>query len=112
MPEWLDLLVQLRMETGKMAVLHTHYHRLLTHPHPDGMVMIDFVWDKFRAKGTTGAEMQKALFWLQVSWRGREGGKEGRQQCSLIHTCSHTHTHTHTGSHTAEDLLALHPPHV
>ena len=66
MPEWLNLLVQLRTETGKMAVLHDYYHRLLTHPHPDGKEMIDFVWRKFKAKGVTGSEMQKALFWLQV----------------------------------------------
>ena len=66
MPEWLDLLVQLRTETGKMAILRTHYHRLVTHPHPDGMEMIEFVWNKFRAKAASGTEMQKALFWLQV----------------------------------------------
>ena len=76
MPEWLDLLVQLRTETGKMATLHTHYHRLLSHssqPAAEGLEMADFICDRFGGEETSGAEMQRALFWLQV----RDGGRRG-----------------------------------
>ena len=65
MPEWLDLLVQLRTEMGIMVQLHSHYHRLLALPHAEGVEMVGFIWERF--SGSSGTEMQRALFWLQVS---------------------------------------------
>ena len=73
MPEWLDLLVELRIETGKMATLRSHYHRLVTHPHPDGMEMIAFIWEKFTNKSSSGVEVQRGLLWLQDLTRLRIG---------------------------------------
>ena len=49
-----------------MVTLHTHYHRLITQPHPEGMEMIGFIWDKFTStKTASGVEIQRGLLWLQ-----------------------------------------------
>ena len=110
MPEWLDLLVQLRTETGKMSVLHSHYHRLLTHPHPDGKEMIDFVWDKFRGKMPVGAEMQKALLWLQVSGERGERRDEGGGRREEGREMRDAYSSTHILGYTVQDLTRLKIP--
>ena len=86
MPEWLDLLVRLRTETGKMATLHGHYRGLLSHPSPEGLEMAGFVWDKFRGDSCSGREMQRALFWLQVRGRRRRGEREEGEKAEVFHT--------------------------
>ena len=66
MPQWLDVLVQLRNEPGKMENLRDEFQLIFCSykTHDEGLKTYGFIMEKFRSREST--RRQTALFWLQV----------------------------------------------
>lgn len=66
MPLWMEKLVDLRSEPGKMAGLQDQLRLIFStqnKKHEQGLRIFNFIWKKFRSKNSD--EQQLGLFWLQ-----------------------------------------------